>query len=154
MRYGLGLLIGVEFRSFRLRVSPLAPHLDCVDDALAIFRSQARPAREAKTPLEQPLRNRAAAYAAPVEGRLQMHRLPYGSRFDVAELELLPQIFTRGAEAMRIDRDARQPAVAAPIRRFRHDLDAGQRVELAPVVVVVLSSLNEAAIEVPELAQS
>src|ERR1700738_568114 len=100
-----------------------ANRFDDLDDPGLFLRTEARSARQAQPAIEQLLGYGAPPHPTCAEHGLKVHGLPERPRFDVFRLERDADVLARCAEQRLIDRDARQPAVRAPIGRFWHELD-------------------------------
>ena len=88
-----------------------------LDDAVLIGVGERRAARQAEPALEEPRRHVAAVHRRVAEDRLEVHRLPQRPRLDVLRLEREPDRLAVGAGRVRVDEDAREPAVARARRR-------------------------------------
>src|SRR5204863_2537411 len=106
------------------------------DDAADVVVGHPRPARQAEAALEDAGRHRPAAHRAAGESGLEVQRLPRRPGLDVEPLEVEADVVAAGAEAGRVDGDARQPPRRLAPLAARHEADAGhlrQRVAVAAV---------------------
>ncbi len=94
-------------------------------DEIQIILGHRCSAWQAESYLEKPFGDGTAAYSASGKDRLKVHWFPQRAGFNIVLFQFEPDIFSRGAELVRIDCDASQPTVTLAILRFGHEINAG-----------------------------
>jgi len=93
----------------------VAARQQLLDDSLLIAFGESRAARQAETSFEERCGHGAAVRRRVRVDRLQVHGLPERARLDVLRLQREPDRLAIRARRLRVDLDARQPAVAPPV---------------------------------------
>ncbi len=124
------------------------------DDAVLVGARQRGTAREAQTLFEHPFRHRAAdPLGIPVQ-RLQVQRLPHGSRFHVHLLQRQADVLPADTQLPAVDANARQPVVGIHSVSHRHHLDSVHELERLLVARVDLLASGDSAVEPHQLTAS